>query len=157
MYNLIEYSGNYSKTSASSWQLYRDESFINENEAIADFPADNNNNSPSFKFKTKIADRIGNDGTKHVKIRVPLKYLNNFWRTLEIPLINCEIILIVTWSTRCFIIDPPIAGQEPTFTIIDTKRYVPVVTLSTQDNAKLLEQLKSSFKRAIKWNKYEPK
>ena len=54
------------------------------------------------------------------------------------PLINCEINLVLTWSAKCFIIDDPIAGQEPTFTITDTKLYVPVVTLSTQDNAKLL-------------------
>ena len=72
-------------------------------------------------------------------------------------LINCEINLIVTWSKRCFIIDNPIAGQEPTFRITDAKLYVPVVTLSTQDNAKLLEQLKSGFQRAINWNKYGPK
>ena len=65
--------------------------------------------------------------------------------------------LILTWSNRCFIIDNPIAGQEPTFTITDTKRYVPVVTLSTQDNAKLLGQLKAGFKRTINWNRYEPK
>ena len=94
---------------------------------------------------------------KNVKIIVPLKYLSNFWRTLETPLINCEINLILTWSNRFFIIDNPIAGQEPTFTISDTKRYVPVVTLSTQHDAKLLEQLKSGFKRTINWNKYEPK
>ena len=68
-------------------------------------------------------------------------------------LINCEINLILTWSARCFIIDNPIAGQEPTFTITDTKLYVPVVTLSTQENAKLLEQLKSGFTRTINWNK----
>ena len=73
------------------------------------------------------------------------------------PLINCEIDLILTWSNRCFIIDNPTADQEPTFTITDTKRYVPVVTLSTQDNAKLLEQLISGFKRTINWNKEEPK
>ena len=73
------------------------------------------------------------------------------------PLINCEINLILTWSNRCFIIDNPIAGQEPTFKITDTKLYVPVVTLSTQDNAQLLEQLKSGFKRIINWNKYEPR
>ena len=71
--------------------------------------------------------------------------------------IKCEISLILTWSNRGFIIDNPIAGQEPTFTITDTKLYVPVVTLSTQDNAKLLEQLKSGFKRTINWNKYELK
>ena len=73
------------------------------------------------------------------------------------PLINCEINLILTWSNRCFILDNPIDSQEPAFTITDTKRYVPVVTLLTQDNAKLLEQLQSGFKRAIYWNKYEPK
>ena len=94
---------------------------------------------------------------KNVKIRVTLKYLSNFWRTLEVPLVNCEINLILTWSNRCFIIDNPIDNQEPTFAIADTKLYVPVVTLSSQDNGKLLEQLKSVFKRTINWNKYEPK
>ena len=74
------------------------------------------------------------------------------------PLINCEINLILSWSDRCFIIDDPLLGnREPTFTTTDTKLYVPVVSLSIQDNAKLLEQLKSGFKRTINWNKYEPK
>ena len=73
------------------------------------------------------------------------------------PLINCQITLILTRCNRCFIIDNPIAGQEPTFTITDTNQYVPVVISSTQDNTKLLEKLKSDFKRTIKWNKYEPK
>ena len=73
------------------------------------------------------------------------------------PLINCEINLILTWPSRCFIIDNPIAGQEPKFTITDTKLYVPVVTLSTQDNTKLLQQLRSSFKGTINWNKYQSK
>ena len=73
------------------------------------------------------------------------------------PLVNCEINLILTLSNRFFIIDSSIAGQEPTFTITDTKIYVPVVTLSTQDNVKLLEQLKPGFKRTISWNKYDPK
>ena len=74
MHNLIEYSDNYSKSSGSYWQYYRNEPFFN-NGAIADFPADNNN-STSFKFKTKIASRIGNNGRKDVKIMVPLKYLS---------------------------------------------------------------------------------
>ena len=95
MYNLIEYSDNYSKTSRNLWQFYRDELFINNNGAIADFPADNNS-SASIEFKTKIAGRIGNDGTKNVKIRVLLNYLSNSWRTLKIPLINSEINLILT-------------------------------------------------------------
>ena len=124
MHNLIEYSDNYSETFGSLWHYYRDEPQLNAVGAIvgADFPADNNN-SASFKFKIKIADRIGNNGTKNVKTRVPLKYLSNFWRTLKMSLINCEINLILTWAARCFIIRNPIAGQEPTFTITDTKLY----------------------------------
>ena len=82
---------------------------------------------------------------------VPLKYLINFWRTLEMPLINCEVNLILTWSSTCVITDSNGAG---TFKISDTKLYVPVVPLSTQENAKLLQQLKSGFKRVINWNKY---
>ena len=85
---------------------------------------------------------------------VPLKYLSNFWRTIEMPLINCEINLILTWSANCVIIYTDFANQNPTFEITESKLYVPVVTSSTQDNAKLLPQLKSGFKRAINWNKY---
>ena len=107
-----------------------------------------------FQFKTKNAGKIEqNTNTKNVKIRVP----SNFWRTLEMPLISRDINLILTWSDRCFIIDDPIDNREPAFIVTDTKLYVPVVTLSFQDNAKLLEQLKSGFKRTINWNKYEPK
>ena len=82
---------------------------------------------------------------------VPLKYLSNFWRTFEMPLINCEDNLILTWSSTCVITDSNGAG---TFAITHTKLYVPVVTLSTQENTKLLQQLKSGFKRVINWNKY---
>ena len=77
MYNLIEYSDSYSKTSGRLWQYYRDEPFLDNNGDIADFPADKNNNA-LFKFKTKIAGRIGNNGRKDVKIRVPLKNFSNF-------------------------------------------------------------------------------
>ena len=84
---------------------------------------------------------------------VPLKYLSNFWRTLEMPLINCEVNLILTWSSTCIIVSTNIANQGATFTITDTKLFVPVVTLSIQENTKLL-QLKSGFERVINWNKY---
>ena len=94
------------------------------------------------KIKAKTAGRTGNDGTKNVEIRVPLRYFSNFQIILEMLLINCVINLILTWSARCFIIDDPIAVQEPTFTISDTKLYLHVVTLSTQDTAELLQQLK---------------
>ena len=82
---------------------------------------------------------------------VPLKYLSNFWRTLEMPLINCEVNLILTCSSTCVITNSTGAG---TFETADTRLYVPVVTLSIQENTKLLQQLKSGFKRVINWNKY---
>ena len=82
---------------------------------------------------------------------VPLKYLSNFWRTLDMPLINCEVSLILTWSSTCVITNSNGAGR---FAITDTKLYVPLVTLSTQENTKLLQQLKSGFKRVTNWNKY---
>ena len=85
---------------------------------------------------------------------VPLKYLSNFWRTLEMPLINCEVNLILTWSSACVLIATVNPNQAATFAITDTKHYVPVVTLSTQGNTKFLQQLKSGFKRVINWNKY---
>ena len=87
---------------------------------------------------------------------VPLKHLSNFWRTLRMPLFHCEISLILTWSVNCVTFNNA-ANQVATFAINDTKLYVPVKTLSVDDNAKLLQQLKSGFKHTINWNKYEPK
>ena len=81
---------------------------------------------------------------------VSLKHLSNFWRTLEMPLINCEVSLMLTWSSTCVITNSTGAGV---FEITDTKSYVSVVTLSIQDNAKLSQQLKSGFKRVVNWNK----
>ena len=101
-----------------------------------------------------MTGQTGNNGTKNVEIMVPLKNLSNFWRTLEMPLINCEVKLVLTWFADCVIVFTDVANQIETFAITDTKLYVPVVTLSTQDNAKLLEQLNSGFKRVINWNKY---
>ena len=153
MYNLIEYSGIYSKTSGSVWQYCKVIPAVNNNSNIVDF--NGANATDSFNFKSKITGQTGDNGTIYdVEIMVPLKYLGNFWRTLEMPLINCEIELILTWSANCVIIYTDVANQNPTFTITETNLYVPVVTLSTQDNAKLLPQLKSGFKRTISWNKY---
>ena len=140
MYNLIEYIDYYSKTSRSLWQYYRDK------------PNDNLPDSESFKSKIKIRGKTPAAGKeKDLEIMVPLKYLSNFWRTLEMSLINCEVNRILAWSSTYVIINSTGAG---TFEITDTKLYVPVVTLSTQDNSKLLQQLKSGFKRVITWNKY---
>ena len=84
-YNLIEYTDNYSKTSGSLWQYYKDDA--NDNLA----------NSESCKSKVQITGKTPNNGnTKNAEINIPLKYLSNFWRTLEMPLINCEVNLILT-------------------------------------------------------------
>ena len=100
---------------------------------------------------------------------MPLKHLSNFWRSLYIPLINCELKLILTWFKKCVLIakstrdanynaDPHISEinntENATFQITDTKLYVPAVTLSKENDIKILQQLKSGFKRTIKWNKY---
>ena len=152
MYNLIEYSDNYAKTIGILWQYCKDIPARDNNDEIAAFDA--NNLTDSFKFKAKITGETGDDGTKDVEIMVPLKYLSNFWRTLEMSLINCEVNLILTWSSTCVIASVIVANQAATFAITDTKLYVSVVTLSTQENTKFLQQLKSGFKRVINWNKY---
>ena len=85
---------------------------------------------------------------------VSLKYLSNFWVTFEMPLINCEANLILTWSVNCVKVSTSNANQGATFAKTETKLYVPVVTLSAQDNAKLLKPLKHCFTRIINWNKY---
>ena len=153
MYNLIEYSDNYSKKSGSLWQYCKDIPAVDDEGDIVIF--NGANDTDSLNFKSNILGKTNNDGEiENIEIMVPLKYLNNFWRTLEMPLINCEVELILTWSDNCVIISTNVANQNPTFTITETTLYVPVVTLSTQDNAKLLPQLKSGFKRTISWNKY---
>ena len=141
MYNLIEYSDNYSKTSGSLWQYYKDD------------PNDNLTDSESFKSKVKITGNTLNNGnTKDVEISEPLKHLSNFWRTLEMPLIDCEVNLILTWSKDCVMTN---STGERKFEITETKLYVPVLISSTKDNEKLLQQLKSYFKKTTGWNKHE--
>ena len=168
MYNLLEYSKNYRKTTGSLWNYYRDEPNSGVNNGITYSIS----GSKSFDYKANFIE----DGVTHnnltkddVKIAVPLKYFSNFWRSLNIPLINCEIELILTWFKNCVLIskatgevnydtDPAVRKidnpENATFQITDTKLYVPVVTLSKENDIKLLEQLKSGFKRTIKWNKY---
>ena len=113
MYNLIEYSDNYSKTSGSLWQYCKDIPAVNNNGDIVDF--NGANATDSFNFKTKITGQTDNNGRiDNVEIMVPLKYLSNFWRTLEMLLINCEANLILTWSADCVIICTNVANQIPT-------------------------------------------
>ena len=120
MYNVIEYGDNYSKTSGILWQYCQNKLAINAaNGDIVDFNEDYANTS-SFKIKEKIAGQTGNNGTRDVEIMVPLKYLSNFWKTLEIHLINCQINLDENWFQNDFIVAIALANQRATFSITDT-------------------------------------
>ena len=128
-------------------------------------------NTKSFDYKANFIGSVTNNNlTKNdAKIVISLKHLSNFWKRLNIPLNNCEVELILTWFINGVLIDkltrdanygagPIICKMDnpknTTFQITDTKLYVPVVTLSKENDIKLLEKLKSGFKRTIKCNKY---
>ena len=152
MYNLIEHSDNYQDSSATLYQYKRDEP--PEANAIADLTV---NNSSSFKYKVNLLGNpvvAGNVARRNVKVVVPLKYLSNFFRSLEMPLINCKIKLNLTWKKECALSTD--AGNA-IFIINDTKLYVPVVTLSKEDNKDFIEQQNKGFQRSIYWNEYETK
>ena len=152
MYNLIEYSDNYQDSSATLYQYKRDEP--PEASAFADLPA---NNSNSFKFKISLLGDPVLDGAiakRSVKVVVPLKYLSNFFRLLEMPLINCKIKLNLTRKKECVLSTD--AG-ETVFIINDTKMYVSVVTLSKEDNKDFIEQQNKGFQRSLYWNEYKTK
>ena len=135
------------------WKYCKDIPAVNNNDVIVNFNEANTTNS--FNFNAKITGQTDDDGEKNnVEITVSLKYLSNFWRTLEKSLINCEVNLISNWYANCVIVSTKAANQNATFTITETKLYAPAVTLSTQDNAKLLTELKSGFKTTINWSKY---
>ena len=165
MYNLLEYSKNYEKTSGSLFNYYRDEPSEITIGAGNDAINISIRNSKSFDYKTEITGSLdaGEDEKEDVKTAIPLKYLGNFWRSLDIPLINCEITLVLSWYKECVLVGrahrgPPAAAiNSPTdakFEITDCKLYVPIVTSSAENDNKLLEQLKSGFGGTIKWNKY---
>ena len=174
MYNLLEYSKNYRKTIGSLYNYYRDE--------LSDDADDNNFdnikivNSNTFKYKNKITGNtyavdagaqgydVNKNGTQEVELAIPLKYLGNFWRVLNIPLISCEVSLELKWNKNCVITSleqRDIGGGNrdnaptgATLAINDCKLYIPAVTLSKDYEIKLLTNLKSGFKREIIWNKY---
>ena len=152
MYNLIEYSDNYQDSSATLYQHKRDEP--PEANAINDLTTDT---SSSFKYKVELLGNPVLDGAiakRNVKVVVPLKYLSNFFRSLEMPLINCKIKLNLTWKKECVLSTD--AGNA-VFIINDTKMYVPVVTLSEEDNKDFIEQQNKGFQRSISWNEYKTK
>ena len=143
MYNLIEYSDNYSDTSGSLWQLKRDE--IDDNAEVTV-------NLSSFKYESDLIGNLEADGkderVNNTKIALPLKYLNNFWRSLEIPLINSKVGLSLTCGGECILSGCDVnnagvvqnAETAANFKIADAKLYVLVVTLSIEDNVKLTKQ-----------------
>ena len=152
MYNLIEYSDNYQDSSATLYQYKRDEP--PEANAINDLSA---NNSSSFKYKISLlGDRnvVGGIVRLNVKVVVPLKYLSNFCRSLEMPLINCKIKLNLIWKKEC-VLSTDVGNAV--FIINDTKMYVPVVTLSKENNKDFIEQQNKGFQRSIYWNEYKAK
>ena len=175
-YNLLEYSKNYRKTIGSLYNYYRDE--LSDDNNPNNFPNTNVVNSSAFEYENKTtgntydvaADAAGHDanrvGKKETELSIPLKYLGNFWRALNIPLISCEVSLELKWNKNCLItslqqtqVDAgPLAVNRTTtgatLAINDCKLYVPVVTLSKDDEIKLLTNLKSGFTREIIWNKY---
>ena len=150
VYNLIEYSDNYSYTSRSLQQFKRDESPVTNTGNPNDVSI---YNLASFKYKSsfirKSANIGGNRVYRGVKIAVPIKYLGNLWRLLEIPLINCKFHLELNWSINCVMSD---VAEVTEFKIIKTKLYVPIVTLSKTDNVKLVKLLENGFKRPAYWN-----
>ena len=147
MYNLLEYSDNYQDSTGSLYQFKRDE------------PSGNNvdvaNNTSSLVYKSKLISRTDDNNVNNVKLVVPLKCVSSFFRSLELPLVNCKIDLELTWHKDCIISSVyAAAGQVVSFMITNTKLYVPVVTLSTKDNNNLTKQLNEGFKRTIYWNQY---
>ena len=176
MYNLLEHSKNYSMTSGSLWNYYRDEINDDANENVNNrINKIKTRTSKSFECKTKLIGNMPNDNNiLDPEVVVLLKYLSNFWRFLDLTLIKREIELDLPWSKECVTsevsvipripgnpdADPPVL-EEPeiqttpaTVQINNAKIYVPVVTLSINDNMKFLENIKQEFKRTISWNKY---
>ena len=152
MYNLIEYSDSYQDSSATLYQYKRDEP--PEANAMNELTT---NTSSSFKYKVKLlGDPVldGNIAKRSVKVVIPLKYLSNFFRSLEMPLINCKIKLNLRWKKECVLSTD--AGNA-VFIINDTKMYVLVVALTKEDNKDFIEQKNKGFQRSIYWNEYKTK
>ena len=162
--NLIEYRSNYSKTTGSLW--------FNSNDEATDFNnIANTDNFKSFRYKTKLlgtakaqADNAANGILKNASTAVPLKYLSDFWRSLEMLLIDCKVELKLRSSKHCVlsvaVVDNANGNNDDNntiFTIKDTKLYVPVVTLSARDNQKLSKLLSKGFKKSVHWNDYKIK
>ena len=152
MYNLIEYSDHYQDSSATLYQYKRDEP--PEADTVADLTA---NNSDSLKYEIKLLDNVtevAGDAAGLRRLKYLLKYFSNFFRSLEMSLINFKIKLNLTWKKECVL---STGAGEAVFIINDTKLYIPVVTLSKEDNKDFIEQQNKGFQRSIYWNEYKTK
>ena len=146
MYNLLEHSDNYEDATGSLYQFKRDEPPPNNAEVTA--------GTKSLKYKSITDDN--NDDDDVVKLVVPLKYISSFFRSSEMPLVNCKVDLEPTWHKDCVISSADTAGNNVvSFRITDTKLYMPIATLSTKDNTNLTKQLNEGFKRTVYWNRYK--
>ena len=165
MYSLIDYSSNYSETAGSLW-FYSKDKATNFNAGIA-----NNNNFQSFEYAaTLLRNAVTQPNPNHANgilkkktIAVPLKYFSNFWRSVEIPLINCKVELKIKWTKYCLL---SAAGNDNVnnndsdnifFPIKGTKLYVPAVTLSAKDKQKVSKLPSKGFERSVYWNEYKIK
>ena len=153
VYNLIEYSDNYSDASGILWQFKRDEQPIDINGVFINITA---KNASSLKYKSIVIGNTVADGAnrqkENVKIVVPLKYLSNFWRSLEMPLIDYKDKFSLKWYKDYIL---PTSGTAATFEITDAKRYIPIVTLKAEDNTKLSNLICEGLRRLIYWNEYK--
>ena len=178
MYKLLEHSNNYSMQSGILWNYYRDQVNDSTNENNAANNRINGNKTvtgKSFEYKTKLVGTTPDDNnTLDAEVAIPLKYLSNFCRSFDLPLINCEVELDLSWSKECLIseisvvpritgnadVNPPVQEVPSIQTTAATlqkdnaKLYVPVVTFSINDNINFSENIKQGFKRTISWNKY---
>ena len=148
MYNLLEYSDNYEHSTGSLYHFKRSE-ITTEDDNNADITVAN---SKPFAYRASL---VG-DAVNNVELVVPLKYISNFFRSLEMQLINCKIHLELEWDPNYLLCSNNAAGNNnATFQITDTKLYVPIVTLSTKDTTHLTNLLSEGFKRSVFWNKYK--
>ena len=173
LYNFLYYSKNYKKATGSLWSYYRDETNSGYTHNNRDRIHYSFKDSDSFNYKTSTTGKLENneDELEEIKVAFPLQHLSSFWRSLRTLLINCEISLDLRWCKNCVFTSKatrnalPAEGDNPAvaainnptnaeFSITDCKLYVPVVTLSAENENKLLEQLKTGFPLTVEWNRY---
>ena len=166
LYNIIDYSDNYVDTTGSLYHHKRPNQTKNDDSTVTNIA----NNSTSFEYQwglikkqatsTNVAQNVdayvanAHKAWKNVKVAVPLKYISNFFRALELPLINTKLCVELNWTKHSMISN---VNTATTFQIPKTELHVPVVTLNTENNNKLTNLLSEGFERLVTWNEYKSK